>query len=314
MTPDLYFADERLNTANRQAAAFAQVFYTRGNTIPSIGLRYDRIDHGVQKNASRYDPVYGWKRIDSALLPWFGVTRILGKWSVKALYGRSFRAPTFENFDMNPALSPEITTTGEVEIGYQAGENAYLILDLFRTRIKGPIIYFYDPETNEESYGNYKWVGSQGVEIESRWKADWGYWNASYSFYRPIDRIASYRIEGHPEMFLGLANHKASLSASYEWGKKFSLNPTLAFYGTRYGYTGVDAEENHTIGRFKPSLLANLCLQADRVCGTPVDASLAVYNALDADVPFIQPYDGGHAPLPSQSREFILSLRTRLQW
>ena len=63
------------------------------------------------------------------------------------------------------------------------------------------------------------------------------------------------------------------------------------------------------IREYKPSLLANLCLQSDRVFGMPLDLSLGLYNAFDADVPFIQPYDSGHAPLPSLSREVVLRAR-----
>ena len=68
---------------------------------------------------------------------------------IKIVWSSGFgtAAPTIvlvENFDLNGAIKPEKTTTGEVEIGYQAAENGYLILDLFRTRIKGPIVYFYD--------------------------------------------------------------------------------------------------------------------------------------------------------------------------
>ena len=30
-----------------------------------------------------------------------------------------------------------------------------------------------------------------------------------------------------------------------------------------------------------------------------------VFNLLDVEAPFVQPYDGGHAPLPGPSREFV---------
>jgi outer membrane receptor protein involved in Fe transport len=315
MTEDLYYSDGRKHTANRQAAGFIQVFYTRGKTLPSIGLRYDLMVHGTERASPRNGhPAYDWRRVDSKLLPWFGVTRLLGKWTVKAMVGRTFRSPAFESFDMNPGIRPETTTTEELEFGYQAGENAFLMIDFFDTRIRGPIIYFYDPATEEESYGNYRAVGSRGVELESRWKTDRGYLNANYSYYRPTDRIASTAVAGHPDLFLGMAAHKASVSASREWGRGFSVNPSLVLYGTRYGYDRTDADGGTLIGRYKPSLLANLSVQADRAFGSPLDLGLAVYNALDAGVPLIQPYDGGHAPLPSLSREIVLTLRTAVSW
>ncbi|MBN1895382.1 TonB-dependent receptor [bacterium] len=287
-----YFSGGRSEISYNQTALFAQAFYTAGSTIPSLGLRFDR--HSLS---------------GSEFVPWAGVTQILGKWSLKALYGRTFRAPSLENLDLNPAIQPEKTDAFELEIGYQAGENVFFIVDLFRTRINGPIVYLYDPVTEEENYRNYRKVGSQGAEFELRARGDRGYLNANVSFYKPVDMIGSYSVPGEPGYFLGFSNLKASLSGHYRLGRGFSLNPILSFYGKRHGYASVDADSSMMIREYKPSLLANLCLQSDRVFGLPLDLSLGLYNALDADVPFIQPYDSGHAPLPSLSREVVLRAR-----
>jgi outer membrane cobalamin receptor len=292
-----YFSNHQAGIRHRQMALFAQAFYTKGSTIPSIGLRYDRHD------------LFG-----AEFLPWLGVTQILGKWSFKALYGRTFRAPSLENLDLNPEITPEKTDAVELELGYQAGENAFFILDLFHTRINGPIIYFYDPVTENEFYGNYQKVGSQGVEFEFRCKTEWGYLNTSYSYYQPVNTIDSYRVPGKPNIFLGLANHKGSLSGHVKIGRGWSVNPSIAAYGVRHAFVKLDEESNNVLKEYKPSLLANACVQADRVFGLPVDLSLGLYNAFDADVPFIQPYNSGHAPLPSLSREFVVNLRTRWDW
>ena len=41
---------------------------------------------------------------------------------------------------------------------------------------------------------------------------------------------------------------------------------------------------------------------------------LGVYDALNQKFKFIQPYDGGHAPLPGPSREIIFRLNYHLNF
>jgi hypothetical protein len=38
-------------------------------------------------------------------------------------------------------------------------------------------------------------------------------------------------------------------------------------------------------------------------------ASLGVFDGSDRQVPFFQPYNGGHGPLPGQGRETVLKVR-----
>jgi outer membrane cobalamin receptor len=298
MPEDYWFGNgTKKSIAFNQAAVFAQAFYTKGNTIPSIGLRYDR--HNL---------------FGAEFLPWVGVTQILGKWSLKALVGRTFRAPTLENLDMNPKIKPEKTTTGELELGYQAGENLFFILDFFRTRISGPIVYFYDPSTEEEFYGNYGKVGSQGVEAEAKVKTDGGFINAGYSFYRPTDRIDSYRVDGRPDLFLGFPAHKITLNNHNQLTPRFGLTQSVVWLSPRYGAADHDSEGNtvqHGLGSRPFTWLVNLTFQYSNCFGTDCDLGFGVYNLLDQEDSFMQPYDSGHAPLPWLSREFVVNLKAR---
>ena len=50
---------------------------------------------------------------------------------------------------------------------------------------------------------------------------------------------------------------------------------------------------------------------------TPIkglSVGLGVYDALNQKFKFIQPYNGGHAPLPGPSREIIFRLHYNLQF
>jgi outer membrane cobalamin receptor len=294
-TPDsLFFRDGKKKVQYRQNSLFAQAFYTHGNTIPSVGLRYDRHE-----------------QFGAAFLPWVGVTQILGKWSLKGLYGKTFRAPSIENLNINPSLEPEKTTTSELELGYQINDNAFIMVNYFHTRINGPIVYFLDPETETEYYGNHKRTGSQGFELESKVKGGWGYFHFSYSFYRAMHVIDNYAVENHPGLFLGFPAHKLSLSSLVQLSRSVSMHPSIVVSSERFGYATMDAESKFILSRFKPRVLADVYLEAADVFGSGWDAGFGIYNLANADYPFIQPYNSGHAPLPNLSRECVVRLRYR---
>jgi outer membrane receptor for ferrienterochelin and colicins len=296
--PDQYFTGGHTSLEYRQYSAFAQVFYPKGNTIPSLGLRYD------------HHSSFG-----AELLPWFGLTQILGKWSLKYLFGQTFRAPSIENMNISPDVKPEKTTTHELELGYQARNDWFFIADFFYTAIKHPIVYLYIPETDEESYINDQMkAGSRGIELESKYKADWGYLNLSYSYYKPVTILANYQVPGHPANFLGFPAHKVTLGSSVKISSKFSVGPSLVLAGRRFGYTSTDTNGIPFLHEFHPAALVNLYFHYSNLLNSNWDAGFGMYNLIDTDYPYIQPYNGGHAPLPSLSREFVINLKYRLKW
>jgi len=61
------------------------------------------------------------------------------------------------------------------------------------------------------------------------------------------------------------------------------------------------------LAKYKPTLLANLFLRQQDFLTKNLDVGIGVYNLLNKDFEFIQPYNSGHAPLPDKSREFILN-------
>lgn len=58
---------------------------------------------------------------------------------------------------------------------------------------------------------------------------------------------------------------------------------------------------------YKPTLLANIFLHHEHFLMKNLDVGIGVYNLFNRDLDFIQPYDGGHAPLPDRSREYLLN-------
>lgn len=187
-------------------------------------------------------------------------------------------------------------------------QNWICLLDVYRTYIRGPVIYYFDPETDEELYGNYKNLGSQGVEVESRLKWKTGYLNLGFSFYHPVETIDSYSVEGHDNLFLGFPALKLTLNSSVMIGSGFSVSPSLIWASQKYGYAFIDDEENYILEKYNPSWMLNLYFYHDHLFRTPLKAGFGLYNVLNEKNPILQPYDSGHAPLPILSREILLRL------
>jgi len=264
---------------------------------------------------ARYDKqnVYG-----DAFVPRIGLTKKYDRFHFKLLYSESFRSPAIENIDLSPnnIIHPERTQVGELELGYQITRKSILTVNFYDITTYQPIIYYSVGQL--DAYTNEGKTGTRGLEAEYRIKARWGYVGLNYSFYtaRNKDRVPSYRVATDSSMLLGFASHKVNLNALFHLSKALSVNLTASFYGPRWGYTSLNADTLPVLKKFDPTMLLNIFMRYQ----TPVkglSVGLGVYNLLDQNVPFIQPYaeptsttNLPHAPLPGLSREFIL----RLSW
>ena len=76
---------------------------------------------------------------------------------------------------------------------------------------------------------------------------------------------------------------------------------------------GIDTVGNSIQKKLDPTLLLNFFMRYE----TPIkglSVGLGVYDVLNQKLKFIQPYDGGHAPLPGPSREIIFRLSYNLKF
>jgi hypothetical protein len=76
--------------------------------------------------------------------------------------------------------------------------------------------------------------------------------------------------------------------------------------GERYAYTWDAAAGRNQLARLGSDLLVGLNLT---YANKGFTASLGLQDASDRRVPFVQPYDGGHSPLPGPGREITAKLR-----
>ncbi len=105
-----------------------------------------------------------------------------------------------------------------------------------------------------------------------------------------------------------MPNHEITLSSNFQIAKKYSFSPSMKVQGKRYGVTRIDSFEEPVIESFKPVYLLNLTLRVEEFCVKGLSAGISMFNILDKQQYFIQPYKGGHAALPGASRELVINV------
>jgi hypothetical protein len=256
-----------------------------------------------------------YSAVPLAAVPWIGLTKVLGNFNAKLLFGQNFRAPTIENIRINAGVLPEITTALELQLGYQLSYNMLLSANLFTVSIANPIVF--TTINGLESYFNYPRTGSNGIELEYSVKDFWGFVNLNYSFYTPNNNeVPEYTVTNMNNILLGFAQHKGTLNASFRvLSDDISFNPSATFLSERYGYNGDDASGNATFRRFEAKVLLNAFLQWRNIAAVQgLDVGIGAYDILGANYSFIQPYNAGNQALPGPSREFVVRASYTLSW
>ena len=253
------------------------------------------------------------EQFGASFVPRLGLTKVIDKFHAKLLISQAFRAPSVDNIDSNPAIDPELTTVFEIEAGYQLTNNMFITANFFDISIEDPIVYFYDPDTDEEGYDNFEGTGTRGVEVEYKYKGKWGTLGANYSFYTAHgdNRVEFYAVPDNEDRLLGFAQSKTNIYGSISLSRNMSLSPTITILGERQGFAMADANDEPVLATFDPVLFANIFLQYRNLLTENLTVGVGAYNLTDNDYAFIQPYNSGHSPLPASSREVILKMAYR---
>lgn len=236
----------------------------------------------------------------SALVPRLAATRLLGDWNFKAIFSQAFRAPSIENIRLNPAIKPEKAESTELEAGRKVSDCLYLSGSLAHTMVRRPIIF--NTSGGSEMYSNYSRTGTYSAGLAAKYKlgaarAELG-WLYQESAHNMVD---IYSVPGRGTRQLGFPRHKLTLNSSIPLREGLSLNPTAVYTGKRYGYGG-----DGGLRVFGESVQANLHLHARDLAARGLSLGLGVRDLFDSGFSYLQPYDGGHAPLPAASREIYL--------
>ncbi len=183
----------------------------------------------------------------------------------------------------------------------------------FYTALVAPITYSYDATTSTEGYRNAGQLSTAGAEALLKIRGALGHVNLSYSlavpvFARDVDTFLRPRESGIG--LLGVPTHKLTLFGKLIMNHHLSVGGSAVFLSDRYAFTSATdlLDGVGTVGWLQEALLLGAWLGFDNIGRDGLSLQVGVGNVLDANVPFVQPYDGGLAPMPGRGREFFVRL------
>jgi len=279
-------------------APYAQLLFKSRLANVTVGARYD------------ISSAFG-----SAFNPRLGITKRVGLFNFKLLYASSFRAPALESIQFaldNTQLKPEQSHTVEFETSVKITKHMYLSVNCFDITTQNAIRYFVKTDSVftgfQDGYTNSKvTTGSQGVELEYKYKSAFGFVNLSYAYYTvqnknvdPANEVPVFRA-----MTLGTAKHKVTLTGSINIGKHIYVSPSVNLLGRRYGYASADSAGNGIIQYYKPQTTVNLFVGSSSLIKN-CSLGIGVNNLLNENILYLQAYNSLHAPLPGMSRAYVL--------
>ena len=295
-----FFQDNKKEVSYHNISAFTQALIKTRVLNFILGARYDR------HNA-----------FGDAFVPRVGIMKRYNRFHFKALYSKSFRAPSIENFSSadSTGIKPEFSEVIEVEVGYQLSRNSFLVINAFDITTKNPIVYYTSMDSlNSDFYSNLGSCGTQGIELEFKQKEKWGHFILNYAYYTAANKPNIYLYETpSSESMLGFANHKINLNLGFNISKHLSFNATANFFSSRWAVTGIDSLSSAIYSKLDPTFLIN-CFVNYEIPDKGFRLGFGVYDLMNEKLSFIQPYNGGHAPLPGSSREFIVKLNYQFKF
>lgn len=239
-------------------------------------------------------------------------------------------------------LDPERTISIEAEMGYKISEDIYVTANLYNMTIFNPIVLnayqdenirnVFGEQTTISVYQNFQRAGTRGLEVDFQFKKSWGHLNANYSLYSSGQQtlnspysVSSFAFDPDSrervdtDMLLAFPHHRFNLSATYNLESKVSFTSTAHFYGSRYGYDVVPSapgsqDVTGILVKEDPVLLWNVYVRHKDFLMKNLDAGLGVYNVMNADYRFYQPFFGLNPPAPDRSRTIQFHLAYRLDF
>ncbi|MBN2716527.1 MAG: TonB-dependent receptor plug domain-containing protein [Deltaproteobacteria bacterium] len=268
------------------------VFHTRPMDI-SLGLRYE------------YSSATGGGAVPRAAL-----TKSFDRVHFKLLGSQAFREPSVNNLSYNPDLKRDRTTVGEAEIGLRLIDSLFWTINGFVIHVTDPIVYFYDDQTEIESFVNYKKTGTTGFETELSFKQSHHFLKLGYSWFYPVfNEVETYHVPRHGNAMLGFARNKLAASGGLEVIRNLTFNFSGSLlFGDRYGYTGVDMYYNMQLKKFGPEFIGNVYVLYRNAFTKGLSLGIGVRNIANSEINYIQPYNNWHPPNPGPGAEIFLKI------
>lgn len=273
-------------------SAYAQLLLFSKWVNVTAGARYDYYNH------------YG-----NSLVPRLSITRAWTAFNFKAMASQSFRVPggiiPKRNLDVGTMLKPERATNLEFELGCRLFHTTWLSFNAYRVLFEKVIVYTADPVTGVGQYANGGKQGSYGLEADLRFSIKQVDLSLNYAYYTAFrNSVENFLVEQDETSYPGFANHRLNAIVAINITKNFALTPSLSYYGERYGYT----PDGLSTKKYDATAVVNVALTMRDVGVLGLDLFLGAHNILDKDLPTIQPYNGGHPPLPGESASIFSRL------
>lgn len=291
------------NTISLQNYAFfAQMLLKHRLANATIGFRYEKNN-----------------RYGAAFVPRIALTKKIENFHFKVLFSQAFRAPAIENINLalTGKVDPEKSNVIELEAGYQFTPEMLLSLNAFSITTHDVLIYGLDDKEGkfEEWYENFSKSGSRGIElVYSIRRKNW-YGNITYSYNQAISAstVDTYRIPQSSKQYVGMPIHKFTANGSINLTKNFTFNPTLIYAGNRYAYTTIDGDGNPVVTSLGSYTLAHTFFNyRDVLPGLTCGAG--VYDLFNERPAIPQAFNGGYAPIPGRSREYVLKISYQINF
>lgn len=256
-------------------------------------------------------------RYGAAFVPRIAVTKKIENFHFKILYSQAFRAPSIQNVNiaLNGTVRPEKSDVFEFEVGYQFMPQMLLAVNAFSITTRDVLIYGSEGqgETFTEWYENYARSGSNGFEVVYSARGKGWYGTLTYSFASAgKNTVEGYDVPGRSQ-YVGFAKNKVTLNTNVQLLKQLSFNPSLVYAGKRYAYLTLDEEGEPAIGEMDPCLLVNAFFNYNQVLpGLSIGAG--AYDIANQQPGIPQAYNGGYAPIPGRSREYVVKLSYQLDF
>jgi iron complex outermembrane receptor protein len=237
------------------------------------------------------------------------VWRFSHQGELKLLYGRAFRAPSFEELYAsnntvlvgNRQLDPETISSYELGISYRLASDIDLGINYFRNEIRDHIEAVVDPGS-VTAYGNHGATDSHGVEgeIKKRWRdvrADL-YLNGSYQ-----DSIDT---QNSGEQIADVARKRGNAGGNWHFIGNWNINANLAWQGERARPNGDPRDPLPSVAILDVALSTKFCQER-------CDMKLSLFNLTDKEYADPTPYsEGVPDDIPRPGRTLFLELGYRI--
>lgn len=312
----LYFTDEGTDLLTGDAFRGEKTFQLNNFAFFAQGLLKHRLANATI--GFRYEKN---NRYGAAFVPRMALTKKIENFHFKILYSQAFRAPSIQNINLarTGKVTPEKSNVFEFELGYQFTPEMLLAANAFSLTTKDILTYGSEGTAGDdftEWYENATKTGTRGVEVIYTVRKKLWYANLTYSFSRAIkgdETVETYTVPQTTRQYAGMLAQKVTLNTAVHIMPKISFNPSFIYGGKRYGYATIDDEGESIASELDSYLLVNSFLNMRDIL-KGFTAGVGIYDILNEQPSIPQAYNGGYAPVPGRSREFVVKLSYQLNF